>query len=323
MLFAPPQQTLVVVGAAVVLDLLLGDPRWFPHPVVLIGRLITGLEPRLRRLVANERLAGALLLVLTLAGTVAVGWGVVAAAGRLHPLAGTMVATVLAWSCLAARSLHRESGLVAAALAQDDLPAARRSLSYIVGRDTAALEAPEIWRGAVETVAENTADGVIAPLCYLLLGGPVLALAYKAVNTLDSMVGYQNDRYRHFGWASARFDDLVNFLPARLTGLLMALAAPLVGLSGRAAWRIMRRDGGNHASPNSGIPEAAAAGAVGVQLGGTNVYFGQPMAKPTIGDPLRPLDASAWQGAVRLMYGAEALLLAGWLAVKVWRWKVL
>jgi adenosylcobinamide-phosphate synthase len=319
MLFAP-QQTLVIVVAAVLLDLLLGDPRWFPHPVVLIGRLISFLESQLRRLVANERLAGVLLLVLTLAVTVTVGWGVVAGADRLHPLAGIAVATVLAWSCLAARSLHRESGLVAQALAKDDLPTARRALSFIVGRDTAGLEAPEIWRGAVETVAENSSDGVIAPLCYLLLGGPVLALAYKAANTLDSMVGYQNDRYRYFGWASARFDDLVNFLPARLTGLLMALAAPPLGLSGRAAWRTMRRDGGNHASPNSGIPEAAAAGALGVQLGGTNVYFGQPVAKPTIGEPLKPLDASAWQGAVRLMYGAEALLLAGWLAVVVWRW---
>jgi adenosylcobinamide-phosphate synthase len=167
----------------------------------------------------------------------------------------------------------------------------------------------------VETVAENTSDGVIAPLFYLCLGGPVLAIAYKAVNTLDSMVGYRNEPYLRFGWASARFDDLVNFIPARLTGLLMVAAAPLVGLAARSAWRIMSRDGRNHSSPNSGIPEAAVAGALGVRLGGTNFYSGIPVAKPTIGDPLQPLSFPAWRGSVRLMYGAEALLIAGCLVI--------
>ena len=164
----------------------------------------------------------------------------------------------------------------------------------------------------METVAENTADGVIAPLLFLMLGGPVLGLAYKAVNTLDSMVGYKNEQYLLFGRASARFDDLANWLPARLTGLLLVLAAPFAGLSMQGAWRIMRRDGRNHSSPNSGIPEAAAAGALGVQLGGTNHYFGRPVEKPTIGEPLHPLACSDWRAAVRLMYGAEALLLVAW-----------
>ena len=230
--------------------------------------------------------------------------------------AGFAVAVFLAWTCLAARSLHGESRLVAEALARGDIGEARRYLSYIVGRDTADLDEPEIWRATVETVAENTSDGVIAPLFYLMLGGPVLALAYKAVNTLDSMVGYKNDRYLLFGWASARCDDLANWLPARLTGLLMVLAAPFTGLSLTGAWWIMVRDGRNHASPNSGIPEAAAAGALGVQLGGTNRYFGKPVAKPTIGDALKPLSREAYRGAVRLMYGAEGLLVAGFLLIK-------
>jgi adenosylcobinamide-phosphate synthase len=277
--------------------------------VVGIGRLIAGLEWQLRRVVASERLAGVLLVLLTVGITTACGWVLLRGAQLLHPWAGTLVAALLSWTCLAARSLHQESRRVAGALANGDLPAARDWLGRIVGRDTAQLGEPELWRGTVETVAENSSDGVIAPLLCLLLGGPLLALAYKVVNTLDSMVGYKNERYLRFGWASARLDDLVNWLPARLTGLLMVLVAPLVGLSAGGAWRIMRRDGRRHSSPNAGIPEAAAAGALGVQLGGTNVYFGQPVAKPTLGEPLRPLDGTAWRGAVRLMYGTELLLV--------------
>jgi len=181
-----------------------------------------------------------------------------------------------------------------------------------VGRDTDNLDEAGIWRALVETVAENASDGVIAPLCYLMIGGPALGLAYKAVNTLDSMVGYKNERYLRFGWASARFDDLANWLPARITGVLMTAAAPLTGLSGRNALRIMLRDGRNHSSPNSGIPEAAAAGALGVRLGGASRYFGTLVEKPTIGDPSRNLSLESYRGAVRLMYGSMALLLILW-----------
>ncbi len=304
-----------VVLIAVILDLLLGDPRWLPHPVVWIGRLITALEKWLRLLVPNERAGGVLLLVMTVCITYGLALGTLQWAYAASPYAGFAAAVFMAYACLAARSLHGESRLVADALARGDLDAARRSLSYIVGRDTAGLDEPDIWRAAVETVAENTSDGVIAPLFYLMLGGPALALAYKAVNTLDSMVGYRNERYLLFGWASARCDDLANWLPARLTGLLMVVAAPFYGLSGRGAWRVMLRDGRNHSSPNSGVSEAAAAGALGVRLGGTNWYFGKPVAKPTIGEPLRPLSLEAYRGAVRLMYGAEGLLVAGWLTI--------
>lgn len=309
------EHRIVIILAAVILDWLLGDPRRIPHPVVWIGRLITALEKIIRLVVSNESFGGVLLLVLTVAASAGTAFAFLKGAYAIHTYLGHAVSITLSWTCLAARSLRRESGMVAQALTAGDIPAARTNLSYIVGRDTAHLDEPEIWRGTVETVAENTSDGVIAPLFYLILGGPVLAMAYKAVNTLDSMVGYKNERYLSLGWASARFDDLLNWLPARITGFLMVLTAPLFGLSGSNAWRIMRRDGQNHSSPNSGIPEAAAAGALGVRLGGTNFYFGKPVEKPTIGDHLRPLDAVAWRGAVRLMYGAEILLVILWLVM--------
>jgi adenosylcobinamide-phosphate synthase len=304
-----------IIPAAVVLDLLLGDPRRFPHPVVAIGKLIGLLENRLRSLIPNERLGGILLLSITVAVTCSASWLTLKGAYVVSPYIGFLVSVVFSWNCLAARSLHRESALVADALNRGDLDAARKLLSFIVGRDTEELGEEEIWRGAVETVAENSSDGVIAPLFFLMLGGPVLGLAYKAVNTLDSMVGYKNERYLQFGWASARFDDLVNWLPARITGALMVMVSPFVGLNMKSALRIMLRDGSNHSSPNSGIPEAAAAGALGVRVGGANRYFGKVVDKPTIGDPLKSLDRRAWQGAVRLMYGAEALLLLCWWGV--------
>jgi len=304
-----------ILISAVILDLLVGDPRWFPHPVVYMGKLIAVLEKVLRRMVKNEMTGGILLLALTVSIAVGLALALLKGAYAVSPYLGFTAAVLLSWSCLAARSLHRESRLVADAMGRGDLAMARGYLSNIVGRDTEELDEPEIWRATVETVAENTSDGVIAPLFYLIIGGPVLAIAYKAVNTLDSMVGYRNERYLEFGRASARFDDLANFIPARLTGLLMVAAAPLFGLSAKTSWRIMGRDGRNHSSPNSGIPEAAVAGALGVRLGGTNLYAGRPVAKPTIGDAVRILSQESWFGAVRLMYGAEALMVVIWLLI--------
>ena len=309
------QTDTVIVLAAVVLDLLLGDPRALPHPVSGIGRVISALESPLRRLFKDARLAGVLLLIMVVGGTYGCATLLLKAAYAVAPEAGFILGLYIAWVSLAARSLHLESGKVANALERQDLPGARLALSYIVGRETERLDEPEIVRGAVETVAENTGDGVIAPLFFLMLGGPPLAIAYKAVNTLDSMVGYKNERYLDYGWASARFDDLANYFPARLTGLLMVLAAPICALSGSGAWRILRRDCRNHSSPNSGYPEAAAAGALGVMLGGSNRYFGKLVEKPTIGDPAVPLSLAACGGVVRLMYCSEALLVIAWLAI--------
>jgi adenosylcobinamide-phosphate synthase len=279
--------------------------------------MISLLEKLLRRLVRNERFGGLLLLVGVVGTTSVLAVLLLKGACAINSYAGFAVAVVLSWTCLAARSLHRESKPVADSLLAGNLEDARRYLSRIVGRDTEQLEEREIWRALVETVAENTSDGVIAPLFCLMLGGPALGLAYKAVNTLDSMVGYKNDRYFRFGWASARFDDLANWLPARITGVLMIAAAPLAGLSGRNALRVMLRDGANHSSPNSGIPEAAVAGALGVRLGGSNRYFGVTVEKPTIGDVENELTIESYRGVIRLMYGATALFLMLWCAV-IW-----
>jgi adenosylcobinamide-phosphate synthase len=291
-----------VLALAIALDLTLGDPRWLPHPVVFIGSLISSLEVLLRKLFRNEKGAGVFLLILTSGSSALAVWMVIRISSSLHPLAGFLTAAIISYTCLAARSLHRESALVADALAAGNLAEARRTLSFIVGRDTAELNETEIWRALVETVAENTSDGIIAPLFWLALGGPVAGMAYKAVSTLDSMVGYKNERYLQLGWASARMDDLLNFIPARLTALLMILAAAPSGLSTQGALRTTIRDRLNHPSPNSGHPEAAAAGALGIQLGGRAFYGGRESWKQTIGDPQAPLDEKAYRGMLKLMY---------------------
>lgn len=298
-----------VIALALLLDLALGDPRRLPHPVIFIGRLITRLEKLLRNTIRNKRTAGVMLLVITVCVTMAATWLLLRGAAYLHPLARFVTAVVISFTCLATRSLHDESALVANALVAGDINTARVKLSYIVGRDTDQLDEPEIWRALVETVAENTADGIIAPLFWLTIGGPIAGMAFKAINTLDSMVGYKNERYRDFGWASARMDDLVNFIPARLTALLMIISAPLTALSIKGALKVTLRDRLKHPSPNSGHPEAAAAGALGVRLGGTSSYGGQLSLKEYIGDPVTTLDEKAYRGVVRLIY-ASTLIMA-------------
>ncbi len=300
----------LVIFLALLLDLTLGDPRWLPHPVVGIGRLISLLDRGLYRTWLNERFAGVLLLLVVVGCSAGTTWILLEMLGTLLPLLGWVAVIVVSSTCLASRSLHTESARVASALLEGDLPTARRYLSYIVGRDTNQLEEPEIWRAVVETVAENTSDGIIAPLFWLTLGGPVAAMAYKAVSTLDSMVGYKNRRYLRFGWASARMDDLLNFVPARISALLLILAAPLAGCTAAGAARITLRDRWNHPSPNSGHPEAAAAGALGVRLGGAASYSGVSSFKEYIGDQLRPLDERAYRGMIKLMY-LSTLLMAG------------
>ena len=295
------------------LDLLLADPAWMPHPVVGMGRAIAALEKRLRRLFpatpAGERAAGRVLAAALPLGTFALAAGALALACRLHPAAGFALETLWCWQALALRGLADESGKVYAQLAKGDLPAARRAVSRIVGRDTGSLTAAGVTKAAVETVAENFSDGVAAPLFYLLIGGAPLGLAYKAVNTMDSMVGYKNKTYLHFGRAAARLDDAANFLPSRLAALLWIGAAGLAGFDGRGAWRIWRRDRLRHASPNSAQTESACAGALGVQLAGPAWYFGEYYDKPTIGDDTRPVEPADILRADRMLY------LAGFLAL--------
>jgi len=298
----------LTLALALLLDLTLGDPRWLPHPVVMIGRLISALEKLLRKTMRNERIAGVLLLLLTVSYATSATWLAVWGSSKIHPLAGLLVSALLSSTCLAARSLQRESALVADALDSGDITTARIKLSYIVGRDTENLDEPEIWRALIETVAENTTDGIIAPLFWLALGGPVAGMAFKAVSTLDSMVGYKNERYLHLGWASARMDDVVNFIPARLTAFLMTIAAPLTGLSLRNAATIALRDRLNHPSPNSAHPESAAAGALGIRLGGPSTYGGRESIKQFIGDPLHPIDGQAYRRMIRLMFVTTLLM---------------
>lgn len=309
----PPD--LLTILLALLLDLMIGDPRWLPHPVVAIGHLIHLLERGLRRDWLNERVAGILLLLLVVTVSVGVTWFVLQALTALLPLIGWIAAILISSTCLAATSLYKESNRVASALLAGDLPLARRYLSYIVGRDTDQLDEPEIWRAVVETVAENTSDGIIAPLFWLTLGGPVAAMAYKAVSTLDSMVGYRNERYLQMGWASARMDDLLNFIPARLSALLLIMAAPLAGCSAPAAVRITLRDRLKHPSPNSGHPEAAAAGALGVRLGGAAAYGGLSSWKEYIGDDRQPLDERAYRSMIKLMYLSTLLMAVGCMLV--------
>ena len=271
---------------ALVLDALWGDPRWLPHPVRLMGWLALKFERLTRTLLASEKLAGGVTVIMVLATTGLAGWGVIRLAGLVHPAAETVVSVLLLYTCFAGRDLIVHSRRVYGALRDDDLVEARQRVGMIVGRDTAALDRSEVVRACVESVAESTVDGVTAPLFWAIIGGPLGAILYKAANTMDSTFGYKNERYLHFGWAAARFDDLLNFLPARLSGLLMVVAAMLLRLRAVESWRIFTRDRLQHASPNSGHSEAAAAGALGLQFGGSNYYFGAVVVKPTIGEPV-------------------------------------
>lgn len=292
----------LLVLAAFAVDMLVGDPRWLPHPVVLMGRAIRRLEGVLRGTGLPLRLAGVLLAVFLVGGAWAAAWAVIAACAWLHPVAGVLAHVWLFSTTLAPRSLAEHAMAVYRPLAAGDLIQARERVGWIVGRDTQDLSEVEVVRAAVETVAESTCDGVIAPLFWGLVGGAPLAMAYKAANTLDSMVGHLDEQYREFGWASARLDDLLNLVPARLSAFLLAAAA----FSGRAlatAWRDARR----HPSPNSGWSEAAVAGALGVQLGGLNYYDGEPEMRAYMGEPLRPLEPADIPRAVRLMYLAAGI----------------
>ena len=295
------------------LDLWLADPGWMPHPVVLMGKCITRLEEVLRsRFPATpkgERAAGCVLAVLLPVGTLVLTGAICLLAGRIHPLLGMAVQTFWCWQALAVKGLAEESKNVYRQLAAEDLPGARRAVARIVGRDTQALTEEGVTKAAVETVAENFSDGVVAPLFYMMIGGAPLALCYKAVNTMDSMIGYKNQRYLQFGRAAAKLDDAANYLPSRLAAVFWIAAAGLTGQDAPNAWRIWRRDRCNHASPNSAQTESACAGALGVQLAGPAYYFGEYYDKPTIGDAKRPIEPRDILRANRMLFAGAGLAL--------------
>ena len=322
-----------ILISAFLLDLAIGDPRWLPHPVRFIGRGISALENILRRAFGKERerAAGVALVVSIVAPSYLIALGaqlfLTSFTTKAMAIAGTAVLVYLVSTTLALRGLFDAARLVIDDVRKGRIEAARKNLSLVVGRDTAGLSEDGVLRATIETVAENLSDGFIAPLFYLVLGGLPLAIAYKAVNTLDSMVGYKNETYIRFGWAAAKLDDLANYIPARISGLLIVLAVFLFSLvrgisrpwsRARQAFRIMARDGRNHTSPNSGIPEAAMAGAVGVRLGGMSLYGGKPVEKPFIGDGIDGDYRIAASRALSLMAIAafSAMVITFWIVTR-------
>lgn len=304
--------TLLAWAVAWLLDCLIGDPRGMPHPVRWIGALITQTQRLVRHFCHSDRAlrtGGALMWLVVVGATGGLSWGVLTLARSFNPWLGWVVEVWMIFTLLAARSLADAAREVERPLRADDLAQSREKLSWIVGRDTAALQPPQIRRAVVETVAENSVDGVIAPLFFLLLGGAPLAMAYKAVNTLDSMVGYKHEKYRAIGMVSARLDDVANFIPARLSWLLLSLAAWLCREDGGRALRTGWRDRRNHSSPNCAWPEGTVAGALGIRLGGPNDYFGQRVEKPWIGDALRDVSSDDIPRTLRLMWVASTLAL--------------
>lgn len=309
--------SLMALVIGFIIDFFVGDPHGFPHPIVLIGKLISALDRGLRRLFPTtpkgERTAGAVLWILTVSLSTAVPGLILFLCHQVSPWLRLTVESIMCWQILAARALEKESMLVYKALESGDITASRRAVSMIVGRDTAALDDAAVTRAAVETVAENTSDGVVAPLIFLAIGGAPLGFFYKAVNTMDSMLGYTEPPYKDIGLVPAKADDVVNYIPARLSALLMLAAGFLLDLDVKNGWRIYRRDRRNHASPNSAQTEAMCAGLLGLRLAGDAWYHGVLHRKPFIGDPVREIHHDDIPRTCRLMYltALLALLLCG------------
>ena len=306
--------TLLAILAGFVIDCFLGDPAGLPHPVCLIGRCIAFLEKRLRKYLPQTA-RGAFIAGCAMAVTVVLLSGVVPfcllyLCQRVSVWLYFGVCCVMCWQIFAARCLEKEAKKVLACLAREDLPAARKQVGMLVGRDTDHLSETQVIKAAVETVAENTSDGVIAPLFWMMLGGPVAGFVYKAINTMDSMVGYRNEQYLYFGRCAAKLDDAANYIPARLSAIGMIIAAKLTGFDARNAMRIWKRDKRKHASPNAAQTEAVCAGALHIQLGGSARYFGKLHDKPFLGDPDRRVEREDISRCCRLMYGTSIFLLA-------------
>lgn len=304
---------LAAIIAGFILDLIFGDPHWLPHPICLIGNLIGWLDKNLRALLAPNKTAllcgGAFMVLIVVGVSFTIPLVILNLVGGISPWLAFAVETIMCYQIFATKCLRDESMKVYDALAKDDLADARVKLSWIVGRDTKNLDAEEVIKGAVETVAENTADGIIAPMLYMFIGGAPLAFLYKGINTMDSMVGYKNDTYLYFGRCAAKLDDLANLIPARITGLTMIMAAYLVNLDAKKAWEIFWRDRYNHLSPNSAMTESVTAGALNIQLGGDHFYFGKLVHKDTIGDNIRLVCADDIVKTNKLLYMTAVLCL--------------
>lgn len=303
------------------IDLIFGDPHSIPHPVVLIGRLISATEKLVRKIfpktVQGENVAGGVLWLLVVLISTAVPLGILYLGYKVGPWLGLALESIMCWQILATKSLKVESMKVYTALKAGNPAEYRRAVSMIVGRDTAALDDRAVARAAVETVAENTSDGIIAPMLYLAIGGAPLGFFYKAVNTMDSMLGYVEMPYKNIGLVPAKMDDFFNFLPARLSALLMLLAGWLEGLDGKQGWRIWRRDRRNHASPNSAQTESVCAGLLGLRLAGDAYYHGVLHKKPYIGDPVREIEYEDIPRACRLLYSTAMVSLVLFCGIKL------
>lgn len=295
-----------------ILDFFIGDPHWLPHPIRLIGSFIAKLEKKLNgeNLSNNNKLKnGKILVFLVITATLLVSCFVLVTSYLISPYFGLTIEAIMTYQILAAKCLKVESMKVYTSLVTEGLESGRNAVSMIVGRDTAVLDEKGVTKAAVETVAENTSDGVIAPMIYTAIGGPILGFMYKAINTMDSMVGYKNDKFLNFGRAAAKLDDAVNFIPSRISAYLMIFSAYLSGkqFDGYNAHRIFKRDRFNHASPNSAQTESVCAGALGIQLAGDAVYFGKLVKKPFIGDPIRGVEYEDIKRANKLMYSTAVL----------------
>ncbi len=305
------------IALAFVADLLVGDPKGFPHPVKIIAHVASGLEAFFRKTFFSLKFAGIITTMIVVAASFFSVWMIIRGLDHVHPQLGWVASSFFIYTTLSVRSLFEESRSVLQYLKEPNICKARESLSNIVSRDTDNLEKEGIVRATVETVAESTIDGIIAPLFFAALGGAPLAIAFKAISTMDSLFGYKDETYRDFGWAPARMDDLANWFPARLGLLAIATSATLCGLSGKNSFAIAMRDGSKHPSPNAGFSEAAMAGALGVRLGGTSFYSGERNVKPFIGDKLRELELSDITQSHKIMFAASLLGLAVVISIEI------
>jgi adenosylcobinamide-phosphate synthase len=315
------------IVAGFIIDLLLGDPRWMPHPVVIIGKFITLLEKFFRKIMPKshrgEFIGGLFMTILIVGGTFAFTFILCELAYRYNKWVFLALQTLWCWQCVAVRDLKAESMAVYRRLKANDLEGARKAVSRIVGRDTQELSGTGVAKAAIETIAENFADGVMGPVFYMMIFGAPLAMTYKAINTIDSMCGYKNDRYLYFGRAGAHLDDIAGYIPARLAALVWILAAGLTGNDMKNAWKIWRRDHDKHASPNSAHTESACAGSLDVQLAGPAYYFGTYYDKKYIGDPIRPVEYDDIRRANVMMYTSAVITYAAAVAVRYIFWSLI